>query len=437
MKKLFTLSALLFAGTAFAQTENVGIGTTQPDKSAILDLSSSNKGFLLPRMTENARKSIVKPAQGLQVYQTDGTTGVYVFNGKDWENSAKSVAAAIDPWLRGGNAIEPGEFIGTTNFQPLILRAGGNIVATFRPELSGSLFIGRLAGVANSGIYNVGIGVGALNKNVGGTYNMALGTSALENNISGQYNSAVGIDALYGSTGSFNVGIGSQSGTNLTGGDNNVAIGYQALKGSSGGSRSNNVAIGTSALLSNVTGSGNVAIGHNAGQSETGSNLLYISNSNDTKPLIKGDFQNNNLQINSKTTGYLAIGDFTTATSSSPGTGGLPLPSNIGLANGYRLVVQDGILCEKVKVALRATGSSDWADYVFEPEYISKMLSLEQIEKYIEENKHLPNVPTTAEVQKNGLDMHQTSKMLLEKIEELTLYIIQLNNKIKDLESNK
>ncbi|MBK6979681.1 MAG: hypothetical protein IPH28_23465 [Cytophagaceae bacterium] len=41
MKKLFTLGALLFAGTAFAQTENVGIGTVKPDKSAILDLSST------------------------------------------------------------------------------------------------------------------------------------------------------------------------------------------------------------------------------------------------------------------------------------------------------------------------------------------------------------------------------------------------------------
>jgi hypothetical protein len=129
----------------------------------------------------------------------------------------------------------------------------------------------------------------------------------------------------------------------------------------------------------------------------------------------------------------LAIGDFTTATSASPGTGGLPLPANIGQASGYRLVVQDGILCEKVKVALRATGSTDWADYVFEPEYKAKMLSLEEVEKYINTNKHLPNVPSTAEVQKEGLDFHQTSRMFMEKIEELTLYMIDMKKEINAL----
>ena len=94
MRKLFTIGAMLLAGTAFAQTENVGIGTKSPDESAILDLSSNKKGFLLPRMSESQRKSIVKPAQGLQVYQTDQKSGLYIFNGSDWTNAANSVMAA-------------------------------------------------------------------------------------------------------------------------------------------------------------------------------------------------------------------------------------------------------------------------------------------------------------------------------------------------------
>ncbi|MBK9509094.1 MAG: hypothetical protein IPO04_06300 [Cytophagaceae bacterium] len=58
---------------------------------------------------------------------------------------------------------------------------------------------------------------------------------------------------------------------------------------------------------------------------------------------------------------------------------------------------------------------------------------MDEVEKFTIENKHLPNVPTTSEVQKNGLDMHETSKMFMEKIEELTLYMIQMNKEIKAL----
>ena len=63
------------------------------------------------------------------------------------------------------------------------------------------------------------------------------------------------------------------------------------------------------------------------------------------------------------------------------------------------------------------------------------MMSLEDVEKFTIENKHLPNVPSAATMVENGLDVGQTSKMLMEKIEELTLYIIDLNKKIKALEA--
>jgi uncharacterized coiled-coil protein SlyX len=98
---------------------------------------------------------------------------------------------------------------------------------------------------------------------------------------------------------------------------------------------------------------------------------------------------------------------------------------------GYRLFVQDGILTEKVKVALRTT--ADWADYVFAPDY--KLMPLEEVEQFTKENKHLPNVPSAEEMVKNGLNVAEMDAKLLEKIEELTLYAIDQDKKIDTLES--
>src|SRR5690606_910854 len=97
----------------------------------------------------------------------------------------------------------------------------------------------------------------------------------------------------------------------------------------------------------------------------------------------------------------------------------------------YRLFVEDGILTEKVKVAVKNT--SDWADYVFADEY--KLMPLEQVEKFVKENNHLPNVPSAVEVVESGIDVAKMDAKLLEKIEELTLYIIQQQKEINELKT--
>lgn len=63
------------------------------------------------------------------------------------------------------------------------------------------------------------------------------------------------------------------------------------------------------------------------------------------------------------------------------------------------------------------------------------MMSLEEIEKFTIENKHLPNVPSAEEMILEGLDVAKTSKMFMEKIEELTLYLIELNKEVKALKA--
>jgi hypothetical protein len=79
---LLTTSLLFTAGTINAQ---VGIGTSKPAASAQLDVSSTSKGFLPPRMTQVQRDSIASPAEGLLIYQTDSTAGVYYYNGIYWK----------------------------------------------------------------------------------------------------------------------------------------------------------------------------------------------------------------------------------------------------------------------------------------------------------------------------------------------------------------
>lgn len=85
MKKhsLLLVVILITVINAYAQT-NVGIGTTTPAASAALDITSTSKGILIPRMTASQRTAITSPASGLLVYQTDGTAGFYYYNGTAW-----------------------------------------------------------------------------------------------------------------------------------------------------------------------------------------------------------------------------------------------------------------------------------------------------------------------------------------------------------------
>ena len=83
IKQIITLTvlAIAFSNSVFSQ---VGIGTTTPNASAELDVTSTNKGLLPPRMTATQRDAISSPAAGLMVYQSDGTSGLYYYTGSVW-----------------------------------------------------------------------------------------------------------------------------------------------------------------------------------------------------------------------------------------------------------------------------------------------------------------------------------------------------------------
>lgn len=107
------------------------------------------------------------------------------------------------------------------------------------------------------------------------------------------------------------------------------------------------------------------------------------------------------------------------------------------IPSGYKLAVNGNIIAEELKVQLQ----SQWPDYVFVGGY--HLPSLEQVEQHIEENGHLVNIPSAKEVESNGIEVGEMNRLLLEKIEELTLYTIdqekqlqQLTREIKELKSN-
>lgn len=105
-------------------------------------------------------------------------------------------------------------------------------------------------------------------------------------------------------------------------------------------------------------------------------------------------------------------------------------PNHVNTFKGdFKLYVGQGIMTEKIKVAVHASG--DWADYVFKEDY--NLMSLSNVESFIAKNGHLPNLPSAEEVVETGIDMAKMDAKLLEKIEELTLYTINQQKTLDQL----
>jgi hypothetical protein len=104
---------------------------------------------------------------------------------------------------------------------------------------------------------------------------------------------------------------------------------------------------------------------------------------------------------------------------------------NVGIGTtapgSFKLAVEGKIGAREIN----CTMASPWPDYVFEKDY--KLPALSELQQYIGQNKHLPEIPTAAEVAENGVNLGEMHRLLLKKVEELTLYVIEQNNKIEAL----
>ncbi len=277
---------------------------------------------------------------------------------------------------------------------------------------SNSTYYGYRAGAASTAAsgYNVFLGGNAGANNTNGSSNTFIGFWAGRSNTSGSANIAIGSEAGQGNlTGSENVFIGNQPGGNC---NQNTVIGTAA--GQNGGLGNNNTYIGYKAG-GETAGSDNVMIGRYAGFS-TGpyNHQLIISNKETHYPLIWGDFMYNQLQFNA----VVGIGEQRRFPSES---------ATVDVSN-YKLFVEGGILTEAVRVSLLDT----WGDYVFKDEY--KLMPLKEVDCYIEENGHLPEMPSAAEIEKDGLELGDMARMQQVKIEELTLYAIQQQKQLEKQE---
>ena len=102
------------------------------------------------------------------------------------------------------------------------------------------------------------------------------------------------------------------------------------------------------------------------------------------------------------------------------------------------LTVGDGFSCDangNLKVKHLKVTLTDWPDYVFGGSH--QLMPLGELEAYIGEHQHLPGIPTAAEVEQEGADLGEMNRLLMEKVEELTLYIIDLQKQIDEMKSNQ
>jgi hypothetical protein len=337
-----------------------------------------------------------------------------------------------------------------------------------------------------------------LTKNTTGTLNHGLGHQTLHNNTTGRENVGLGWDSGFSNTtGNHNIAIGSMALRNNITGSDNIAIGRDAgllITGNNNtiiGSRVNGIAgINNHVIIGDGEGNERIFInekGYTGIGTVTPTHKLYVQGGNDIdspnglgaigvgsegvlgKLLLahaakdyyfstiakKGDaivsgYTNGSLIISNEGGGdsSTAVNDIKFATkglldanvktrmtinkegkviigrASAPGT----INSTESVAN-YNLFVTGGILSEEVRVSL----ATNWADYVFNDEYVLKPLA--EVESYINENGHLPNVPSAAQVKEEGLELGQMTKIQQEKIEELTLYLIQQQKEIDELKS--
>ena len=266
LSMLCAITNITYAQNTFPSTGAAGIGTTTPNASSLLEIKSTTKGLLIPRMTQAQRNAITSPATGLMIYQTNATPGFYYYGGGGW----KSVAAKA--WGLTGNAGTDSSinFIGTTDAHPLVFRVK-NVKSGIIDSTYANTSLGYASLFSNStGNSNTAEGYHTLFANTMGHDNTATGGSVLFKNTTGSNNTADGAGALYNNlTGSGNVALGKFALYSNTNANSLVAIGDSALYNNGigaffAGDASANIAIGVKALYSNGPGSYNTATGYAA-----------------------------------------------------------------------------------------------------------------------------------------------------------------------------
>lgn len=248
----------------------VGIGTTTPAASAMLDVTSSNKGFLPPRVALTGTtdvSTISSPATGLLVYNLGSgglaTPGYYYWNGSAWTalGGGGSNLYTADGTLSGNRTVSTASgytltFAPMLIFSPTLTAASASAVGTqFSPSLTAAANSDQLVGLDISPTFTRGAYTGLK------TYGLMVeGIGIGRGGSSNQFSTAVGYNALKSNNTNSNTGIGYQALQNTTSGGDNTALGTNALSANTTGP--GNTAMGTAALASHNGGVGkNTVVG--------------------------------------------------------------------------------------------------------------------------------------------------------------------------------
>ncbi|NLR62398.1 hypothetical protein HGH93_30180 [Chitinophaga polysaccharea] len=198
-------------------------------------------------------------------------------------------------------------------------------------------------------------------------------------------------------------------------------------------------------FINGATAGGSLVLQRNGGKVGIGvANPQYalhtasFSNTGTASALLWGEYYGAVVGTASTAASQYAFQVINNVTSTGlPGTGGIKslfyvrADGNVGIGTtdpgSYKLAVEGTLGARRVKVT-----QAVWADFVFHDHY--QLPTLQTLEQYVKQHKHLPDIPSEKEVRENGVDVGEMNAKLLQKIEELTLYIIELNKKNQALE---
>lgn len=436
MKKIFSIIFILFSATVMAQ--NVGVGETNPTE-AKLQVKSADSAVLILQNTAatlNSKTALFYKGDnyysggigtiqtgfgfyrmGLFTYGSIGPSGLLERMSilDDGNVGIGTITPTAKLEVNGllkltGGSPGAGKFLKSDNtglaswydLSPQILPAG-TAGQTARNNGSGWL--------ATSNLYNDGskIGIGNTSPTSPLSFSNSLGKKiSLYPGVSG--------DAGFGVFGNELRINTDYNGADITFGYDNFTNGFtenMRLKGNG------NVGVGTNAPNYKLDVNGRIRLRHNGVTPG-----IWFNNSTNTEASFIGQYTDNLFGIFGNAWQFAVNRNDGTVYMGSSNL------DNENLTNGagYKLKVFGKVIAEEVRVQLK----NAWPDYVFESGY--KKLSITDLEKFVIENKHLPNIPSAKEIEQDGHQLGDVQVKMLEKIEELSLYIIELNKKVKALE---
>ena len=371
-------------------SQSIGIGTAAPASSAQLDITSTTKGILLPRMTTTARMAINSPAKGLLVYDSTAQQFQY-YDGAIW----RSLWPDNTGWKTGADVPD---FSGNPPFGTVYTNPQRRLVHIASPPMQdhtltttgwkggGLTVTDNGFGLADFLTFD-GKSIEARRYSIGGIVSNNLGLNTYGGNVNiGRNTGGRARLEISGNVGSSVAMFGSDK-CGVTISADNPEIGFNYFY--NGGTKT--IQAGYAAYMGMSPQNGNIYIGNFNGTTST-ANFGSISGSSVRMYIL----QNGNVGI------------------------GTMNPT-------YKLSVNGNIRSKEVIV------ESGWADYVFQNDY--KLPSLKETEQFILKHKHLPGIPSAKEIQENGLSVGELQTKMMAKIEELTLHVIALEKKIETLKN--